>query len=115
MSTATIQPAAPAAQPATPAAPAAHPQRVPTAVFVRARDLALRRASLIPTRQHPLRRVLRYSTPDARRPWLKDYVLVCGHRYPHVPLRRGADGRMHVAATMRCPLCAAGDQTCIRH
>jgi len=55
----------------------------------------------------PIRPVLRWSTPDPRKPWFKDYVLVCGHRLVHRPLRRGTDGRMHVASRLACPLCIA--------
>lgn len=55
----------------------------------------------------PLRPVLRFSTPDPRKPWFKDYVLACGHRLVHRPLRRGSDGRLHVASRLACPHCIA--------
>ncbi|MBN8524807.1 MAG: hypothetical protein J0M02_05670 [Planctomycetes bacterium] len=55
----------------------------------------------------PIRPVLRWLTPDPRHPWFKDYVLSCGHRLVHRPLRRGSDGRMHVARRLACPHCHA--------
>jgi hypothetical protein len=55
----------------------------------------------------PLRPVLRWSTPDQRKPWFKDYVLACGHRLVHRPLKRGLDGRLHVAHRLGCPHCLA--------
>jgi len=71
-------------------------------------DRALRQARTIPTRRHPMRQVVSSYSPDQRHPIFKDYVLACGHRYPHVAMRRGADGRFHIARCMRCPLCAVG-------
>lgn len=53
----------------------------------------------------PVFRVMRWSTPDSRKPWFKDYVLACGHVLVHRPLRRGSDGRLHVAQRMPCPHC----------
>lgn len=54
----------------------------------------------------PLRPVLRFSTPDPRHPFYKDYHMACGHVLVHRPLKRGADGRYHVARRLGCPLCA---------
>lgn len=59
-----------------------------------------------PTRHLPIRPVLRFSTPDPRHPYYKDYHMVCGHVLVHRPLRRGSDGRYHVARRLACPLCA---------
>lgn len=106
MSTATLTPSV--AAPVAPSAPAASNIREPTAVYIRRLDLAMRQARSIPTRQHPLRRVVAYSTPDPRHPIFKDYILQCSHRFSHIPMRRGADQRYHVAKAMRCPLCAVG-------
>ena len=53
----------------------------------------------------PVRPVLHWSTPDPRKPWFKDYVLACGHRLVHRPLKRRPDGRMHVARRLGCPHC----------
>ncbi|HAT10444.1 MAG TPA: hypothetical protein DCS97_07585 [Planctomycetes bacterium] len=75
--------------------------------FVRVRQRAawLRQARTLPTRQLPLRRVASYATPDIRHPVFKDYTLDCGHHYGHIPMKRGPDGRFHIAHRMRCPLC----------
>lgn len=59
-----------------------------------------------PTRHLPIRPVLRFSTPDPRHPFYKDYHMGCGHVLVHRPLKRGADGRYHVARRLACPLCA---------
>jgi len=75
------------------------------------REAWLRQARRIPTRHHPLRQVSASVLPDPRHPIFRDYTLVCGHRYGHVPLKRGADGRFHVAHRMRCPLCAVLAET----
>ncbi|MEK7413718.1 MAG: hypothetical protein AAB263_10440 [Planctomycetota bacterium] len=56
-------------------------------------------------RRLPIRRILRWTTPDVRRPWFKDYILDCGHILVHRPLRRGPDGRLHIAHRVSCPLC----------
>lgn len=48
------------------------------------------------------------SVPDPRRPFIKDFHLACGHVLVHRPLPRGADGRMHMPARLRCPWCAEG-------
>lgn len=59
-----------------------------------------------PTRHLPIRPVLRFSTPDPRHPYYKDYHMLCGHVLVHRPLRRGPDGKYHVARRLACPLCA---------
>lgn len=59
----------------------------------------------------PIRPVLRWLTPDPRHPWFKDYVLSCGHRLVHRPMRRGPDGRMRIARRLACPHCLASSRT----
>jgi hypothetical protein len=55
----------------------------------------------------PVRPVTSWTTPDQRKPWFKDYILTCGHRLVHRPLKRGPDGRMRVARRLGCPHCAS--------
>jgi hypothetical protein len=81
------------------------------AARVQQREAWLRQARRIPSRHHPLRQVTAAVLPDPRHPIFRDYTLACGHSYGHIPLKRSADGRFHVAHRMRCPLCAVLAET----
>jgi hypothetical protein len=52
--------------------------------------------------------VLWWSTPDSRHPFCKDLHLDCGHVLVNRPMRRGDDGKFHVAKRVRCSCCAQG-------
>jgi len=56
----------------------------------------------------PIRSVLWWSTPDSRHPFCKDLHLDCGHVLVNRPMRKGDDGKFHVAKRVRCTCCAQG-------
>jgi len=56
----------------------------------------------------PVRSVLWWSTPDTRHPFCKDLHLDCGHVLVNRPMRKGDDGKYHVAKRVRCICCAQG-------
>lgn len=59
-------------------------------------------------RKQVLRTVLWWSTPDSKHPFFKDLHLDCGHVLVHRPMKKGQDGRFHIAKRVRCPCCADG-------
>ncbi len=56
----------------------------------------------------PIRSVLWWSTPDSRHSFYKDLHLDCGHVLVNRPMRKGEDGKFHVAKRVRCTCCAQG-------